>query len=92
MAWNIPNSARSCKRRWEVWSGRYLGGRSFQGAQVFNIHNIPFNTARRSLDFMPRGSFGGVDFNIMGSIRVHCPFVSSILIVLQNQDFMYSLF
>jgi hypothetical protein len=36
----------------------------------------------------PRGSFIGVNDAIMGSIRFHCSFVSSILILLHNQAFM----
>jgi hypothetical protein len=36
----------------------------------------------------PRGSLTGVKDAIMGSIRLHCSFVSSILILLHNQAFM----
>ena len=78
------------KRLWHVWYGGYLLGRSFQGAPVLNIHNIPFSTSRGSRGLRPLGSFSGTDFDIMGSIRFHCSFVSSILIVLHNQDVMSS--
>lgn len=90
ISWNVPRFVHSWKRRWQVWYGGYLEGRSFQGAPVRNIHNIPFNTSFDDFGFRPRGSFSGVDFNIMGSIRVHCSFVSSILIILHIQDVMSS--
>ena len=92
ISWKVPRSVHSWKRRWQVWYGGYLAGISFQGAPVRNIHNIPFNTSRGGFGFRPRGSFSGVVFNIMGSIRVHCSFVSSILILLHNQVLMSSLF
>jgi hypothetical protein len=38
----------------------------------------------------PRGSFGGIDDSIIGSIRFHCLSVSSILILLHIQDIMSS--
>ncbi len=67
-------------------------GISFQGAPVRNIHNIPFITSLAGFNFRPRGSFLGVDRNIMGSIRIHCSFVSSILILLHILDVMSSVF
>jgi hypothetical protein len=92
ISWKVPRSVHSWKRRWQVWYGGYLAGKSFQGAPVRNIHNIPLSTSLAGFGFRPRGSFSGVVFNIMGSIRVHCSFVSSILILLHNQDVMSSLF
>jgi len=90
ISWKVPRSVHSWKRRWQVWYGGYLEGISFQGAPVRNIHNIPFITSRAGFGFRPRGSFSGVVFNIMGSIRFHCSLVSSILILLHNQDVMSS--
>jgi hypothetical protein len=69
-------------RLWHVWYGGYRGGKSFQGAPVRNIHNIPFRTSRGSLAGLPLGSLDGVDDTMMGSIRFHCSLVSSILILL----------
>jgi len=92
ISWKVPRFVHSWKRRWQVWYGGYLAGISFQGAPVRNIHNTPFNTSLGGFGFRPRGSFSGVVFNIMGSIRVHCSFVSSILILLHNQVLMSSLF
>ncbi len=90
--WNVPCLTHSWKRLWQVWYGGYLWGKSFQGAPVLNIHNIPFRTSFGSLGLRPRGSFTGWSASIMGSIRFHCSFVSSILILLHNQGLMSSLF
>jgi hypothetical protein len=77
-------------RLWHVWYGGYRGGKSFQGAPVRKIHKIPFITSRGSRSLRPRGSFTGDVAVIMGSIRFHCSFVSSILIILHIQDVMSS--
>ena len=90
ISWKVPRSVHSWKRRWQVWYGGYLEGISFQGAPVRKIHKTPFSTSLAGVGFLPRGSLSGVVFNIMGSIRVHCSFVSSILIILHNQDVMSS--
>lgn len=45
-------------------------------------HKIPFRTYRVSLAGFPLGSLDGVDDTMMGSMRLHCSFVSSILILL----------
>jgi hypothetical protein len=47
-------------------------------------------TLRGSRALRPRGSFTGAVREIMGSIRFHCSFVSSILIILHNQNVMSS--
>jgi hypothetical protein len=64
----------------------------FPGRPVRKIHNIPFKTSRRSRAGRPLGSFLGVNAKITGSIRLHCSFVSSILILLHNQELMSSFF
>jgi len=69
-------------RRWHVWYGGYRCGKSFQGAPVRKIHSMPLSTSRGSRAGRPLGSLDGVDDTIMGSIRFHCSFVSSILILL----------
>ena len=69
-------------RRWHVWYGGYRWGKSFQGAPVRKIHNMPSRTFRGSLAGRPLGSLEGIDDTMMGSIRFHCSFVSSILILL----------
>ena len=52
---------------------------------VRKIHKIPFNTSRGSRPRRPLGSFLVANDAIIGSIRLHCSFVSSILILLHNQ-------
>jgi hypothetical protein len=47
-------------------------------------------TLRGSRALRPRGSFTGAVRVIMGSIRFHCSFVISILIILHNQNVMSS--
>jgi hypothetical protein len=56
-----PCRTHCWNRLWHVWYGGYRGGRSFQGAPVRKIHNIPFKTSRASRAGRPRGSFGGAD-------------------------------
>jgi hypothetical protein len=75
---------------WHVWYGGYRWGISFQGAPVRSIHRIPLNTSLGSLGFRPLGSLGGVNSLMIGSIRFHCSFVMSILIILHNQYVMSS--
>jgi hypothetical protein len=86
--WKIPCRTHCWNRLWHVWYGGYRGGRSFQGAPVRRIHIIPFSTSRGSLGWRPLGSFIGVKDEITGSIRSHCSFVSSILILLHIQPLM----
>lgn len=86
---NSPCFTHCWNRLWQVWYGGCLGGRSYQGAPVLNIHKIPFNTSRGSLGLRPLGSFRGVVASISGSILFHCSFVSSILIILHNQIVVY---
>ena len=90
MSRKVPCLTHCWNRLWHVWYGGYLGGKSFQGAPVRNIHNIPFMTSRGSRGERPRGSFSGVVAAIMGSNRFHCSFVSSILIILHIQEVMSS--
>ena len=88
MRWKIPSRSHCWNQRWQVWYGGYRWGRSFQGAPVRRIHRMPFITSRGSRGLRPLGSLIGVKDAIMGSIRFHCSFVSSILILLHNQELM----
>jgi hypothetical protein len=92
MRWKIPSRTHCWKRRWHVWYGGYRWGRSFQGAPVRKIHKMAFRICRESRGRRPLGSFFGVNDTIIGSIRLHCSFVSSILILLHNQDLMSRFF
>jgi hypothetical protein len=53
---------------------------------------MAFRICRESRGRRPLGSFFGVNDTIIGSIRLHCSFVSSILILLHNQDLMSRFF
>jgi len=92
MRLNTPDCTHCWNRLWQVWYGGYRGGKSFQGAPVRKIHNTASKTSRGSRSLRPRGSLGRFAESIMGSIRFHCSFVSSILIVLHNQNVMSRLF
>jgi hypothetical protein len=92
MRLKMPERAHCWNRLWQVWYGGYRGGKSFQGAPVRKIHNTPFRTSRGSRSFRPRGSLLGLSERIMGSIRIHCSLVSSILILFHNQDVMSRFF
>ncbi len=92
MRWKIPSRTHCWKRRWQVWYGGYRWGRSFQGAPVRKIHKMAFRICRESRGRRPLGSFFGVKDTITGSIRLHCSFLSSILILLHNQDLMSRFF
>ena len=75
-------------RLWHVWYGGYLCGKSFQGAPVLSIQRIPLSICLGSRGGRTLGSLGGVNFLMIGSIRFHCSFVMSILIILHNQALM----
>ena len=92
MRWKTPWLTHCWNRRWHVWYGGYRWGISFQGAPVRNIHKMPSKTSRGSRGGRPLGSLSGVDDVMMGSIRVHCAFVSPILIILHNQNVMSRFF
>ena len=87
-----PCRTHCWNRLWQVWYGGYRWGKSFQGAPVRMIHNIPLRTLRGSLAGRPLGSLDGVDDTMMGSIRFHCSLVSSILIILHIQHVMSRFF
>ena len=72
-----PRWVHCWNRRWQVWYGGYLSGRSFQGAPVRNTHKIPLSTSRGSRGGRPRPPgfrrIGGT----RGSMRRHCSLVRS---------------
>ncbi len=49
-----PSPAQFRYRRWQVWYGGYLAGRSCQGAPVLRIQRTPLRTSRQSLQGLPR--------------------------------------
>ena len=74
-----PSFRHRWNHLWQVWYGGYLSGKSFQGAPVLRIQNMPFKTIRRSLlTGLPRsrGSWGAL--HSKGAMRSHCSLVMSI--------------
>jgi hypothetical protein len=49
MSRKTPCFTHCWNRLWQVWYGGYLAGRSFQGAPVRKIHNIPSMTCGADL-------------------------------------------
>jgi hypothetical protein len=72
-----PHLTHSWKRRWQVWYGGYLSGKSYQGAPLRRTHKIPLNTSRGSRLGLPLPSFLGGGSGSKGSIFIHCSFVTS---------------
>jgi hypothetical protein len=69
---STPERTHAWKRRWHVWYGGYLGGKSIQGAPVRSTHRMPSSTSRllrqgRSLPSSRRGGSG-----ISGCKTAHC--------------------
>jgi hypothetical protein len=73
----MPSWVHCWNRRWQVWYGGYLSGRSFQGAPVRKTHKMPLSTSRGSRGGRPRPPgfrrIGGTS----GSTRRHCSLVRS---------------
>jgi hypothetical protein len=72
-----PSWVHCWNRRWHVWYGGYLSGRSFQGAPVRKTHKMPLSTSRGSRGGRPRPPgfrrIGGTS----GSMFRHCSLVRS---------------
>ena len=90
MRLKTPCSTHRWNHLWQVWCGGYRWGISFQGAPVLIIHKMPLKTARRCWVDRPLGPLAGVNFLMIDSIRFHCSFVISILILLHNLNVMSS--
>jgi hypothetical protein len=88
MRLKTPSLTHCWNHLWHVWCGGYRGGKSFHGAPVRKIQRMPLKTSRGSRGGLPLGSLAGVNSLIIGSIRFHCSFVVSILIILHNQNVM----
>lgn len=50
----VPSLTHIWKRRWQVWYGGNLGGKSCHRAPVLNIQRIPSSTSRFSRHGLPR--------------------------------------
>ncbi len=76
---NTPERTHSWKRRWQVWYGGYLSGRSAHCAPVLRIHKMPSSTSRglrRGLP-LPSSRRGGSASAMSGSNACHCSSVRS---------------
>ena len=76
---SVPSRDHVWNRRWHVWYGGYLSGKSIQGAPVRKIQRTPLNTALVSFQGLPRPSsrrrLGGSNALII----THCSSVSSMI-------------
>ncbi len=79
-----PNLTHRWKRRCTVAGAPYRRGRSFQGAPVRKIHNIPLRTGRCSFHGRPRpsGRLGSAGMNSL--TMFHCSSVKSIRVYLDT--------
>src|SRR6266404_1490355 len=92
---SIPERTQFWNRRCEVWYEPYRGGKSFQGAPVRNIHRMPLNTVRRSVQGRPRRSARTRSGGKMVSTIFHCSSVRSIsphsTLSLKVQELIYEM-
>ncbi len=73
---NRPSLTHSWKRRWQVWYGGNLSGKSHHLAPQRRIQSTPFITSRSSRRGRPRvATTGGLSNN--ASIKDHCSAVNS---------------
>ena len=73
---STPERTHAWKRRWQVWYGGYLGGRSIQGAPVLSTHKIPSSTSLLPLQGRPLPSSRRGGSGISGCKTAHCSSVS----------------
>ena len=69
---STPERTHAWKRRWHVWYGGYLRGRSIQGAPVRSIHRMPSRTSLLLRQGLPRPSSRRGGSGISGSKTAHC--------------------
>lgn len=77
---STPSSVHRCIRRWHVWYGGYLSGRSFHGAPVRSTQRIPLSTSRLERQGRPRPSERRGSSGNIGSMISHCLSVKSMAI------------
>lgn len=73
---NRPSLTHSWKRRWQVWYGGNLSGKSCHRAPERKIHSTPFKTSRAGLSGLPR-VWMTFAFSNNGAIKAHCSSVNS---------------
>ena len=67
------------KRRWQVWYGGNLPGKSCQRAPVRNMQRMPSKTSRFSRHGLPRPSSRRIGSAMSGSSIAHCSSVNNSL-------------
>jgi hypothetical protein len=72
-----PHLTHSWKRRWQVWYGGYLSGKSCQGAPVRRTHKTPLNISLGSRLGLPLPCFLGGGSGNIGLSIIHCSLVTS---------------
>ena len=73
---SLPSLTHCWKRRWQVWYGGNLSGKSAHRAPLRNIQSTPFITSRSARRGLPRViRTDGLSNN--GSIKDHCSSVNS---------------
>ena len=74
---NVPSLDHCWNRRWQVWYGGNLSGKSCQRAPLLSIHSTPFITSRVSFQGRPLLSSRRGGSGIKGSRMAHCSSVNS---------------
>src|SRR3954471_13804256 len=67
-----PERTHIWKRRWQVWYGGYLSGKSYQGAPVLSTHKMPSSTSLLARHGLPLPSSRRGGSGISGSNTAHC--------------------
>jgi hypothetical protein len=73
---SLPSLTHSWNRRWQVWYGGNLSGKSAQRAPERNIQSTPFITSRAQRGGLPRVWISSL-FSNNDSIKDHCSSVNS---------------
>lgn len=73
---SLPSLTHAWKRRWQVWYGGNLSGKSCHRAPERRIQSTPFKTSRAARGGLPRVWIPSV-FSNNGAIKAHCSSVNS---------------
>ena len=84
---STPERTQAWKRRWQVWYGGYLGGRSIHGAPVLSTHKMPSSTSLLLRHGLPRPSSRRAGCGISGSKMAHCSSVSFNFVPTPDEDY-----
>jgi hypothetical protein len=74
---SVPSRDHCWNRRWHVWYGGNLSGKSCQRAPLRRIQSTPFITSRESFHGRPRPSSRRGGSGMSGPIIAHCSSVNS---------------